>query len=91
MGPLQCHQILCWKTPIVDFHLYKSQTYLQNLDVQSHNVTHLDNLLISTVTTSSHYCIQFCSVCITCTFITVSLAFKSIPYIKLATLAIQFI
>jgi hypothetical protein len=52
------------------------------MDAQSNNVTHMDDLLISTVTSPvSKFAVFFW---ITSTFIAMSLGFKSIPYLKLA-------
>ena len=67
----------------VDFLLQKLRNYVQDIDSQSYNLTHLDTLLISTVSSfplTSKFTLFF----FTCSFITITLAFKSIPYLKLA-------
>ena len=75
----------------VDFLLQKLRNYVQDIDSQSHNLTHLDTLLISTASSSpltSKFALFFWT---TCSFIAITMAIKSIPYLKLAKSAIKSI
>jgi hypothetical protein len=70
----------------VDFVLFKLRNHVQNMDAQSNNVTYMNDLLTSTVTSpASKLAVYFW---ITSNFIAMSLGFKSIPYLNLTKSAI---
>ncbi len=64
----------------IDFLLFKVHNHVKDMDAQSNNITHIDNLLISTVTSPvSKFAVFFWIISI---FIAMSLGFKSIPYLN---------
>jgi hypothetical protein len=71
-----------------DFLLFKLCNHAQDMDAQCNNVTHMDDLLISTVTSPVSKFGVF--IWITSIFVAISLAFKSIPYKKIGKFSNHF-